>query len=100
MTEDHVKHAAARAQHRAHSELDQAQRRLAELREEAKVRGAALVDELKDRGGELLKEAQDRGQKAVRSTGEWIGENPVQAVGIAFVAGMIARGWLSRRGED
>lgn len=100
MTQNHVsrtRHMAGRAQHHAHTELNMAQRRLAKLREEAKSRGEAMIDEFKDRGGELLEEAQDRGRRAVRSSGEWIGENPVQAVGFAFIAGMILRGWLSRR---
>ena len=99
MTHNHVaqaKHFAARAEHRAHSALDEAQSRLASLRAEAKARGAALLEEVKDRGGEMLKDAQGRGRKALKSSGEWIGENPGQAVAIAFVAGVIARGWLTR----
>ncbi len=95
-----VKHAAARANHLAHSAIDEAKVRLEKLSEEAKVRGEAFLEEVKDRGGDLLKEARGRGRKAARGAGEWIGENPAQAVGIAFVAGMIVRGLLSRREED
>jgi ElaB/YqjD/DUF883 family membrane-anchored ribosome-binding protein len=102
MTHNHVaqvRHMTARAQHRAHSELDHAQRRLASLRSEAMARGGAIVDQIKDRGGDLLKVAQTRGRKAAKSSGEWISENPGRAVGLAFVAGLIVRGLLSRR-ED
>ena len=96
---DRLKHAAARANHLAHSAVDEAKVRLEKLSKEAKARGEAFVEEVQDRGGQLLKEAQGRSRKAARSAGEWIGENPAQAVGIAFVAGMIVRGLL-RREED
>jgi ElaB/YqjD/DUF883 family membrane-anchored ribosome-binding protein len=93
---ERAKQAAARAQHLAHSAIDDAKARLAKLREEAKTRGEAFLDEVRDRGGDLLKEAQGRGRKVVRTSGEWIAENPIQAVGIAFVAGVIVAGLLSR----
>jgi ElaB/YqjD/DUF883 family membrane-anchored ribosome-binding protein len=91
--------AKQRAQHLAHSAIDEAKTRLAKLREEAKSRGEAFLDEVRDRGGDLLKEAQGRGRKVVRTSGEWIAENPIQAVGIAFVAGVIVAGLFSRE-ED
>jgi len=92
MTHNHVahaKHLAARLQHRAHGEVNQA---LAKLRAQARTRGGAFISEAKIRGGEFLNEARERG-------GDWIGENPARAVGLAFAAGFIVRGWLSR-GRD
>ena len=101
-THNHVtraKHLAARGEHRAQGVLDEAQARIARLREEAKVRSQAMLDTVKDRGAELLDEAQNRGQRALAGSKEWVGENPGQAVGIAFVVGVIAHAWFSR-GED
>jgi ElaB/YqjD/DUF883 family membrane-anchored ribosome-binding protein len=95
----HAKHMAVRAENRAHNVLDVAQARIARLRLEAKIRSQALMEKVKDRGGVLLEEAQERGQKAVVDSKEWISENPARAVGIAFVAGVIAHAWF-RRGED
>ena len=94
-----AKHMAVRAEHRAQGILDEAQVRIASLRDEAKVQGRALMEQVKSRGSELLDEAQGRGQKALVSSKEWIAENPGQAVGIAFVAGVIAHAWF-RRSED
>ena len=97
MTHNNVaraKHMAARVQHRAHSEVDQV---LAKLRAEAKARGGAFIEEVKDRGSDLLKEAQEQGQKMGRNSGAWIGKNPAQALGTAFIAGMIVRNWLVRK---
>ena len=102
MTHNHVtraKHAAVRAEHLAHGVFDEAQTRIASLRAEAKIRSQALLEKVKNRGGALLDEAQDRGQFVLDGSKEWIGENPVQAVGIAFVAGAIAYAWFSR-GDD
>lgn len=97
--EQRAKQAAARAQHLAHSAIDDAKLRLAKLREEARFRGQAFLKEVQYRGNDLLLEAQGRGRKVVRTSGEWIAENPIQAVTIAFVAGAIVSGLLSR-GED
>jgi len=99
-SEQRAKHAAARAQHIAHSAIDDAKLRLQKLREEARQRGEAFLEEVRDRGNDLLKEAQGRGRKVVRTSGEWISENPIQAVGIAFVTGVIVAGLFSRRDED
>lgn len=96
---DRAKRQAARAEHLAHSAIDDARMRLKRLREEARLRGEAFVDEVKDRGNDLLKEAQGRSRRAVRGAGYWIGENPLQAVSIAFIAGAVIGGLLSRR-ED
>lgn len=103
MTHNHVAHAkrlAAHAEHRAHSALDKARMRLATLRAEAKVRGEAMLEEVKDRGGELLRDAQGRGRRALKDGKLWIIENPVEAVGLAFVAGAITSSlFLLRRRE-
>lgn len=99
-SEHRAKQAAARAQHLAHSAIDDAKLRLEKLRREAKIRGEAFLEEVRDRGNDLLKEAQGRGRKVVRTSGEWIAENPIQAVGIAFVAGVITASLFSRGGED
>lgn len=99
MTHNHVargKAASARAETLAHDVLDEAQSRITSLREEAKVRGQALLEKFKDRGEELLEEAQGRGRRALESSKDWVSENPAQAVGIAFVAGVIAHAWFSR----
>ena len=97
--EHRAKQAAARAQHLAHSAIDDARLRLAKLREEAKHRGQSFLKEVRYHGNDLLLEAQGQGRKVVRTSGEWISENPIQAVAIAFVAGAIVTGLLSR-GED
>ena len=95
----HAKHMAARAEHRAHNVLDEAEARIARLRVKAQVRGRAMLNQVKDRGGELLEEAQDRGEKALDLSKKWISENPGETIGIAFVAGAIAYAWFSR-GDD
>jgi ElaB/YqjD/DUF883 family membrane-anchored ribosome-binding protein len=97
--EHRAKQAAARAQHLAHSAIDDAKLRLDKLRREARYRGQAFLDEVKDRGNDLLKEARGQGRKVVRTSSEWISENPIQSVGIAFAAGVIVAG-LFTRGED
>jgi ElaB/YqjD/DUF883 family membrane-anchored ribosome-binding protein len=86
----------ARAEHRAHNVLDEAEARIARLRVKAQVRGRALLNQAKGRGGELLEDVQDRGQKALDVSKKWISENPGQTIGIAFAAGAIAYAWFSR----
>lgn len=82
-----------------HGMLGEAQLRLAKLREEARARSAAMLEEAKDRGGELIDEAQGRGERAWRDAKRWIVENPAEAVGLSFVAGVIAASFFRRR-ED
>jgi ElaB/YqjD/DUF883 family membrane-anchored ribosome-binding protein len=79
--------------------LDEAQTRIAKLREEARTRGESLLAEVKDRSDDLLKEAQGRGERALKDSKLWIIENPAQAVGVAFFAGLIVSS-LFRRRED
>jgi ElaB/YqjD/DUF883 family membrane-anchored ribosome-binding protein len=80
-----------------HDMLEEAQLRLAALREEAKLRGEAVLDEVKDMGGELLKDARGQGGRAVRGAKLWVIKNPAEAVGIAFVAGVIATALIRGR---
>jgi ElaB/YqjD/DUF883 family membrane-anchored ribosome-binding protein len=94
-THNHVfraKHIAARAENEAQSQISR-------LRAEALARGQEVMNAIKDRGGDLLDEAQDRGRVIFDASKEWVSENPAQAVGIAFIAGLIAHAWF-RRGDD
>ena len=83
--------------------FDEAQRRMASLRDEAKARGEALMEEVRNRGGEILKQAQGQGERALEDSKGWIRANPAQAVGLAFLAGVITStviaGSLLGRGE-
>lgn len=97
---ERAKQQAARAEHLAHSAIDEARMRLKKLREEARARGESFLDEVRDRGGDLLKEAQGQGRRAVRKTGYWIAENPVEAVSIAFIAGAVLGGLLALSGRE
>ena len=102
MTHNHVsraKHAAVRAEQHANGLIDEAQASFESLRAQAKARGQELLRTVKSRGGELLDQAQDRGQQAIKDSREWISENPVQAVGIAFAVGVVAHAWFSRRDD-
>ena len=103
MTHNHVaraKHGAVRTETHVHGLLDEAQSRIAELRAEAMTKSRALLDQAKGRGTELLDQAQERGGRALKSSKTWISENPGQAVGIAFVAGVIAHAWFRRGGDE
>jgi ElaB/YqjD/DUF883 family membrane-anchored ribosome-binding protein len=85
--------------------LTEAQKRMAILRDEAKARAEALLEEAKDRGNEILKAAQGQGERAVKDSKLWVMENPAQAVGLAFLAGVItstviASSWFLGRRED
>ena len=94
-THNHVvraKHMAARAENEAQSQI-------ARLRAEARARGQEVMSTIKDRGGELLNEAQGRGRLIFDASKDWVSENPARAVGIAFIAGVIAHAWFGR-GED
>jgi ElaB/YqjD/DUF883 family membrane-anchored ribosome-binding protein len=77
--------------------LDDAQVRLAKLRAQARLRGEELIEEAKDIGSDMLVQARRGGRKAVGASKQWIVDNPVRAVGIAFVAGAVARGLFGRR---
>jgi ElaB/YqjD/DUF883 family membrane-anchored ribosome-binding protein len=79
-----MSHNHARAKHA----ISRAEDRIASLSEDARMRARELLDE-----------AQDRGQRAFDAAKTWTSENSGQALGIAFVVGVLTHAWLSRPKE-
>src|SRR5437879_487923 len=104
-TQNHVSHSSKHVRMRvprgAEGLLDSAQSRIERLRETARERGYALLDSAKERGGEMLDQARDQGRRALDGARDWASENPAQAAGVAFIAGVVVTRWLSgKRSED
>jgi ElaB/YqjD/DUF883 family membrane-anchored ribosome-binding protein len=97
----HAKH-RIRIPRSAEGMLDTAQSRIERMREAARERGYALLDSAKERGAEALDQAREQGKRALDGAKDWASENPAQAAGVAFVAGVIVTRWLSggKKKED
>lgn len=97
----HSKHGRVRIPRRAEGMLEDAQTRLERLSLNARERGMALLESVRDRSEEMYGQAKDQSLRAVEGAKDWVSENPAQAAGIAFVAGVLFHRWISsRKSED
>lgn len=85
--------ATEKAAETAHELIDQLTEKVAEA--EARIRQAAEQTE-----GQLRRRADDVEQKSkalLEAVEDYVQERPVQALGIAFVGGLLLASWLRRR---
>jgi ElaB/YqjD/DUF883 family membrane-anchored ribosome-binding protein len=75
------------------------QTKIEELRARAVKRGEELLEEARERGADLLVLAEKRGKRAVGRGKDWVADNPAAAMGLAFVAGIVARSFLAKRSD-
>jgi ElaB/YqjD/DUF883 family membrane-anchored ribosome-binding protein len=58
-----------------------------------------VASKLKDKGSDIWDDVQDRGQGAWKDAKMFVRKNPGEAIGIAFVAGLLAYALLSRKSD-